>query len=130
MDKQYMAVLWGGKDRVLKEEKGDSYRIEEFETIQDAVKFLVSNGAFFEHQEIVQKISWLPGAPQTVSTPPSQSHKMTPEEEELAKKPNPTTPPGPDAQPKVIGDTGPKLKRSIFEGIVPDAMIPQIQRAT
>jgi hypothetical protein len=112
MDKKYMALLWNEKE---------SHDIQEFETLREAVEYLVKHGAKFERQEIVTKVDWMPASEQTVVAAPT--HVMTSEEQELAKRPNPTTPaPG---QPTVIDPlkgTNLEGKHSIFDGIIPPQM--------
>jgi hypothetical protein len=116
MDKNYMVVLWN--DELEKTVKHD---ITFHETLRDAVTYLASKGGLYEHQEIVQKVDWMPKEDKVATAAPT--HKMTPEEEALAKRPNPTTPP--PEQPVTIDPLhGTNLagKKSIFDGIIPQQM--------
>lgn len=119
MDKKFMVILWNGTES----DGGPPHKIEEFETLRDAVTSMVKNGALFEHQEIVQKVDWMPGEDKPATS--AQPRQMTPEEEELAKRPNPTSPP--PEQPKILNDSIPqKKRRSIFDGVIPPQMIPMV----
>jgi len=111
MEKKYITLLYSEK----------VHDIKEFETLKEAITYLIKNGANFENQEIVNKVDWMPD--NVKSTTDAQVHKLTPEEEELAKRPNPTTPPL--DQPKIIDPlrgTNLQGKKSIFDGIIPPQM--------
>lgn len=132
-EKEYMVVLWDDYDKAKEDEIG--HKIEEFSDLKEAVLFLMKNGAFFEHQEIVRKVNWLPGSEKAVpiiTDAPTKPRVLTQEEIDLANRPNPT---GVVEQPTVIGDTTSatpalnpvnskgRLKKHMFEGIIPDAML-------
>lgn len=102
--KEYMVILWN--DNVGEEEGTSPHKIDEFVTLKEAVLFMVRHGALYGHQEIVKKVNWLPGQEQPVVKPvtPARVTPLTPEEQELANKPNPQGPP--PEQPVEIGADG------------------------
>lgn len=117
---EYYTSLWTDKE---------DFDIKPHKTLKDAITYLVKNGARFENQEIFKKVSWLPKEDaETILEVPAGSKVRTiskdPEEEALAKKPNPTGPPV--EQPQVIDATKTSNisknlegKKSIFDGIIP-----------
>lgn len=109
MDKQFMVVLWNDVDTGEKQNPNDPHLIDYFETLKEAVVFLVKHGAHYDHQELVQRVDWMPGDTVVAKKGPAmvtQTPVLTPEEIELANKPNPK---GTQGEPVVINAQGQPL---------------------
>lgn len=116
----YLTVLW------TEESKGHikSFDIKEHKELQEAVLYLVKNGAKFDNQEIVQKVDWMPkGNLSSSENKPQNEPSRDPKE--VDPGPPPGTMNGPAEQPVTINagaNVNNGQKKSMFDSIIPPHM--------
>ena len=122
----FLSILW---DEVLHDKTAQArdslkFDVKEHETLKDAVVYLIKNGANYQNQKIVKEVDWLPNG----SQPLIEEEK--PKNEDL--RPPQSVVSGPAEQPQTLDFTKPhthtniEKKRSIFDGVLPQNLIPII----
>ncbi len=109
-------ILWTENDG---KERSGGFDIKPHKTLKDSVKYLIKHGANYESQEIMRMVDWMPDDESKGSD--------TKDPIEPPSKPSNTSKiPSEDLQPKVINPPSSpnKKKKSIFDGILPEKMIP------
>ncbi len=124
----YLTMLWTEISSGHTHEKNPAQRefdIKEHEQLQDAVIYLVKNGAKFDNQEIVEKVNWMPKDSNLSST--NKGHSGPSESpQSIDPGPPPGTVSAPAEQPVVISSTHNNSQstspRSMFDNIIPAGM--------